>query len=554
MNFTYETQGAITYLVCELDSTEQIDSLALGMLTNNHIMGFAPVIYTEMNGQRYLKYNISAKVPATQFFNGTINKQRAIAAFQNILNAICSADDYMIDPSNFLVDSEHIFFNVSSCEVAMVCIPVIVAKDINAEVATFFKQIMSSVQFDNSEDMSYVEQISSYLENSATFNVYGFKGVIDRLHLSTPSVQAKPFVPQQQVARGPITPSSSFESTINIDSMNSPVVIPQQQLPQMITPPIQKVNIPTPPPAQVKPQQSVNVLPVGRQINNVSVQTPGNPISQGNAIFAPKPPVSQEPVPQKGPGFAIPGQSAIPAAAEPESKKKKTKTKPQTKSQPAEAGEKKMSLFGLLSHYNKENAELYKKQKAEAKSKKNEQVVPQPVNAAVQPAIPGKPASAPIQQPPVGNPYVSNIPRQQPVVQPQFQVPVQPLPIQNSFNETTVLNPAMIGGETTVLNANMSPEFPFLIRVKTGEKISINKPVFRIGKEKSYVDYFIVDNTAISRSHANIHTENKECFIEDTNSTNHTFINGTLINSNVKIKLANGDKIRLANEEFTFTI
>ena len=47
MKFTYETQGAITYLVCELDAMEQIDSLTLGMLTNNHIQGLAPVLYTE---------------------------------------------------------------------------------------------------------------------------------------------------------------------------------------------------------------------------------------------------------------------------------------------------------------------------------------------------------------------------------------------------------------------------------------------------------------------------------------------------------------------------
>jgi len=68
------------------------------------------------------------------------------------------------------------------------------------------------------------------------------------------------------------------------------------------------------------------------------------------------------------------------------------------------------------------------------------------------------------------------------------------------------------------------------------------------------VDYFIGDNTAISRSHANIHTDNGEYFVEDTNSTNHTYLNGKLINSNEKVKLTNGDKVRLANEDFTFSI
>jgi len=143
---------------------------------------------------------------------------------------------------------------------------------------------------------------------------------------------------------------------------------------------------------------------------------------------------------------------------------------------------------------------------------------------------------------------------QQQYAQPQFQPAVRPVPVQNSFNETTVLSPGMMGGETTVLHAGPARPDPALTRVKTGERISINKPVFRIGKEKSYVDYFIGDNTAISRSHANIHTDNGEYFVEDTNSTNHTYLNGKLINSNEKVKLTNGDKVRLANEDFTFSI
>ena len=105
-----------------------------------------------------------------------------------------------------------------------------------------------------------------------------------------------------------------------------------------------------------------------------------------------------------------------------------------------------------------------------------------------------------------------------------------------------------------MLSANPVSVEPYLTRVKTGERISLNKPVFRIGKEKSYVDYFIADNTAISRSHCNIHTENGEYFIEDTNSTNHTYINGKIINSNIKTKLTNGDKVRLANEDFIFSL
>lgn len=113
-------------------------------------------------------------------------------------------------------------------------------------------------------------------------------------------------------------------------------------------------------------------------------------------------------------------------------------------------------------------------------------------------------------------------------------------------------------GETTVLNEAMTMEpsepKPYLIRTKYNERILIDKPVFKIGKEKSYVDYFISDNTAISRSHANIIENGSNYFIIDTNSTNHTFVNGSMIQSNMETPIKPGDKIKLANEEFEFRI
>ena len=123
-----------------------------------------------------------------------------------------------------------------------------------------------------------------------------------------------------------------------------------------------------------------------------------------------------------------------------------------------------------------------------------------------------------------------------------------------NFGETTVLN-AGNAGETTVLDATYTGvTYPYLVRTKTGDRISIDKPVFRIGKEKSYVDYFVSDNAAISRSHANIKTENGKFFIIDTHSTNHTFVNGKMILDNDEKEIFSGDHIRLGNEEFEFFV
>lgn len=125
------------------------------------------------------------------------------------------------------------------------------------------------------------------------------------------------------------------------------------------------------------------------------------------------------------------------------------------------------------------------------------------------------------------------------------------------FGETTILGGGADFGGTTVLSEQETPIkpthiIPYLIRLKNNERILINKPRYRLGKEKSYVDYFIGDNAAVSRSHADIVTNGEEYSIIDMNSTNHTYINNQMIQSGVEVKLNDGDKVKLGNEEFEF--
>lgn len=260
--------------------------------------------------------------------------------------------------------------------------------------------------------------------------------------------------------------------------------------------------------------------------------------------------------------------------------------------QNAPAGEQ-MSLFYLLQHYNKDNAAIYKAQK-EAKKyqapvqpgapKQKGKSAPQPASAPPQApkhaspgfAVPGQPApaSAAPRQPGAPVPPPQNVPPrapaapvppqappQTPVTPPQAPVaPPQPAPQPApqggsplNFGGTTMLGGGQAGG-TVVLGAaaNASQISPYLIRTKNNERIPLNKPMFRIGKEVSYVDYCIGDNPAVSRSHANIVTRNNEFFVVDTNSTNRTFVDGVEIASNVETPLYHGAKIRFANENFEF--
>ena len=114
MSFTYENQGNNTYLVYKIGASDNVDTMSLGMITNNKIDGIVPTLFTQSDTDRFIKYNISAKVSAKEFLSGVVNKKRLLGVFISVLKAIKSTEEYMIDARRLLIDLEHIYVDVSS--------------------------------------------------------------------------------------------------------------------------------------------------------------------------------------------------------------------------------------------------------------------------------------------------------------------------------------------------------------------------------------------------------------------------------------------------------
>lgn len=108
------------------------------------------------------------------------------------------------------------------------------------------------------------------------------------------------------------------------------------------------------------------------------------------------------------------------------------------------------------------------------------------------------------------------------------------------------------GSSATTVLGNAGMPTATLIRKKTGEKITINKAEFRIGKERNKVDYCITGNSNISRTHATIVYRNGAFAIIDNNATNGTNVNGVAVQAGKERALTGNETIRLADEEFLF--
>ena len=109
--------------------------------------------------------------------------------------------------------------------------------------------------------------------------------------------------------------------------------------------------------------------------------------------------------------------------------------------------------------------------------------------------------------------------------------------------------PPMMGG-----NPFDEIPMPYFVRVKTGEKIRLDKDEFKIGHKAKIVDYAVSDNSAISRVHCIITKKNGVCFIKDNNSTNGTFLNGEELKEGEEKFLTNNAVVILGDEEFVYHV
>ena len=106
--------------------------------------------------------------------------------------------------------------------------------------------------------------------------------------------------------------------------------------------------------------------------------------------------------------------------------------------------------------------------------------------------------------------------------------------------------------ETTVL-CEKEPDAPYLSYKHDGisEIINISKSSFIIGRLQGQVDY-ISSNNAVGKVHVEIITRGDLYFLKDLNSRNGSFINGDQVVPNKENEIRSGDRISIANSDFTF--
>lgn len=539
MQFSYENQNSSSFLVCELAENEELDTLGMGMLTNNQIPGILPVTFVQMDDKRFLRFNISSKITLSDLFSGSVNRTRLLNVFSSLCEAFSNTGDYLLDNGMFLLDAEHMYADVTTGKTRLVYLPI--EREIDEpDITALIKEMMLSVSYDETENTGYIARLMNYLNSVGKVDLKKLAEILQELKVDAFMEGADGVTREAQ---------QSYQQAAQ--PVQQPVYRqPQQQKAyqqqSMYQQPVQEPSYQQPMPTVHQPsyQQSVQ-----QPIYQDPIQTVQNPIYQGEA---------NQPQLQNRPSFSsgttVLGKGAFNSLTSEQNSKNVEAKQDAAQEQAAqpEPAAKRRGLFGFARRSDnraKEAAAVQERQKPAQSSER------------------------------AGN-YGSNLEPRQYVRRQEFNPESNQQPRSVNFNaermnqgqqmqlrernDTVALKQVnRQGSGTTILNggaggfAGSSGQYvPSLIlrRERTGQEMRISKSIFHIGAEQSYADFYIPDNDAISRSHADIIVRGNKYYIKDTNSLNHTYLNGELLTSNMEYPLRSGDTIVLANEPFEFRV
>ncbi len=500
-----DNQNGQLYLVCQLDGEDRIDDMLRNMLDQNHIPGFLPMGFAYADDVTSIRYRYSGCATMAQFFSDAREARELVQIMLGIARTIDLAEDYMIPLNTLLLSKEHIFIDIQNEETLLVCLPLATGESA-PNLQQFFKRMLSDAILSQREDSAACQvAVQNYLNNHPALNLGEFIQFLN----GQLSRQSAP------VRRNPSpTGAAPRTETVKTPPVSAPASAPS------IAAPSRNPEIPAPAPkaAEGEKKGGLHLFGSGAKTKEAKAAKSEKETAKPDKKAQTKSPKSKAPLY----GINIPGMESNLPETPPVSQK------PAAEKSTAKAA----SLFGGKNG----------RQKPELPPLPG---TPEPEKGGTKGGLffgsrtGGQKAERP----------------EMPTPRPGTSAPIIPESSAARIEEqgTIILSGDNDEGGTIVIDTYHSNGAfaPFLVRSANGERIQINKTIFRIGRSRSSVDYCLPDEH-ISKQHAYLLLQDQTCYVVDTHSSNHTYLNGRQLESDVSYPLENGDKLQFHKEEFVF--
>ena len=178
VEFTLEQRDTASFLVYQQKKEDVLNDLTIGMISNCKIRGVLPFVYAQMDGITYFKYNITGLISLREYLGGVVGKERLLGCLQNLTDTLVNAEEYMLDSTNFLLDTEHIYVDPTNGQTNLLPMPI---TEVGANLKTFFEKLISGITPDQMEDCSYMAPLRNFFYLNTNFTLPEFKALLFRL-------------------------------------------------------------------------------------------------------------------------------------------------------------------------------------------------------------------------------------------------------------------------------------------------------------------------------------------------------------------------------------
>lgn len=559
----FEKEQFLTY---NIDNEADLDEDVLDYLEDEEPDGIVPIIFDDENDDYdTFSYDVTDKIHLLELSNQEINAEMVLMVMRGIVLSLSNMAEYRI-PLSYLVLHKNYIYIDSDYKVEFICIPL---EDMQEEVdvAGFLRGFLASLRFDSSENGDYVAKLLTYINNSAVFSLHSLLTLVEELMddygIDIPEdTENGIYVDYQEVDENAETDTrEESDEPDDQDESDEPEeaeeVEPEDVIGQtsiLTQDDQQEPEVEEPEQEEVKDIQKADekedqdesdedtgdLKEASEDLEETSEEADSLEEAQDEEEDVAQEEQDEEPVSQmmeEEPEDVIDKikQQVLEEKTETMDSEESPEKEDEEHAEKKKSGFKTKEPSGGVVIYDELDEFLAEKEKEEMAALKEDSGIKMKKNIKV--------SRASIVKNTQGELKAADD------TENTSQEESKEEETSGSILSQTIGATGILKGPGAVPKAN-----PYLVRVNTEERIMITKQTFKIGKASMGVDYTVKGNGAVSRVHAIILNRDDVYYIKDNKSTNHTYVNGRILDEGDEELLTHDSRIMLGDEEFVFKL
>lgn len=560
VNFKVRNIGSEKYLSYVLDDDCDFDEELLDYLEDNKIGELIDIIYEEDDENDYFTYNITDRVTVDTLFKDKVNAEKLLGVIRGIATSIVNLRDLGIPISYIILHRGFTYVNPVTYDVKLICLPVESGASMNAEFRHFAKNLIVNAQYDTTEDCNYIAKVLNLL-NVEKFTIRAFAGELTELMESAGMDVEEAYVDLDggievsQSANAVADEGNGIDDLpefkdVAFDEEDDDGLDMYEEEPTEANTIFKDLDLDAEEPYDGETETLTSGESVAAGVGSVNMDAfddsaleelkiddtleeyPDDEVASEEEAAAEPELDIEDIIPEIKPVKIQPKVEEIAHTAE-----GVTEVAPVAETEDKPVLIDTTEIDDLIDHppvmksIKINRAKIIQRAVNELEDDKienpTENVIASGLDADAEPETNMDPATIPE----AGN--------------------------DDETGSTVELTAGMnVVPDTEEDNkaSNAPKAMPYIVRVNTGERVMINKAVFKIGKANRGVDFTISGNGAVSRVHAIIYQREDGCYLKDNKTTNSTYVNGQKLAENQEVLLKNDSEIVLGDEDFIFKL